>query len=705
MLGSSHNGRGWAEGGRTRAPGRAGLSRERENPSTQTESAMSILAKIPRISNPQAWLRRSALLSAAALALLTAPVLAADEDADAEKTHAVLPEVVVTATRIATPREQIASSMTVITAEDIAKRQYRSVGDALRSVPSLSVIQNGAAGKLTSVFSRGANANHTLLLIDGIEMNDPSTPDGRMNFAGVSLNDVERIEILHGPQGTLYGSDAIGAVISIITKKGSGAMKASLQLEGGSFSTFNQVLNLRGAEDIFDYSVTLDRSTTDGTSVVPARRIASGIKKDDDGFDNTTIAANFGITPSDILSFRFTGRFSDLRNDLDLNVADNDSHGEEDRLFLGGNAKLSLFEGRSEHRFAVTYTDYNRIIRNAPDAQSSSSSRDKNLGEKLKFELQNDFRFVENHVVTLGLETEKEKINTNSTFISFGTFTSAAKADARTDAVYIQDQFSYRDRFFGTLGLRIDDHQTFGSETTYRIAPAYLHRETGTKIRGAYAKGFKAPSLFQLFGGSASAFGSFTGNPDLKPETSRGWEIGLDQGFFKDRVSLSFTYYDNEIKNLIVSNDTFTSNLNLTTAETSGIEIGITAKLLENLDLGANYAYTRAEEGGTTKKELLRRPLHKASFDLSYRPITPLSLTLSGSYIGRRYDVDAVSFGRVRDPGYFLANIAASYEVAEGWQAFGRIENAFSKNYEDPDGFEQPGFAFFLGVKKTLEVF
>jgi len=663
---------------------------------------MSILAKIPRISNPQVWLRRSALLSAAALALLTAPVLAADEDADAEKTHAVLPEVVVTATRIATPREQIASSMTVITAEDIAKRQYRSVGDALRSVPSLSVIQNGGAGKLTSVFSRGTNANHTLLLIDGIEMNDPSTPDGRMNFAGVSLNDVERIEILHGPQGTLYGSDAIGAVISIITKKGSGATKASLQLEGGSFSTFNQVLNLRGAEDIFDYSVTLDRSTTDGTSAVPARRIASGIKKDDDGFDNTTIAANFGITPSDILSFRFTGRFSDLRNDLDLKVADNDSHSEEDRLFLGGNAKLSLFEGRSEHRFAVTHTDYKRIARNAPDVQSSSSSRDKNLGEKLKFELQNNFRFVENHVVTVGLETEKEKIKTNN---KNGTFTSAAKASARTDAIYVQDQFSYRDRFFGTLGLRIDDHQSFGSETTYRLAPAYLHRETGTKIRAAYAKGFKTPSLFQLFGASSSTFSSFKGNPNLKPEVSRGWEIGLDQGFFKDRVSLSFTYYENEIKNLIVSTTDFKSNHNLKVAETNGIEIGITAKLLENLDLGAGYAYTRAEEGGTTKKELLRRPLHKASFDLFYQPITPLSLTFSGSYIGRRYDVDAVSFGRTRNPGYFLANIAASYEVAEGWQAFGRIENAFSKNFEDPDGFEQPGFAFFLGVKKTLEVF
>ena len=413
------------------------------------------------------------------------------------------------------------------------------------------------------------------------------------------------------------------------------------------------------------------------------------------------------MTPSDILSFRFTGRFSDLRNDLDLSLTDNDSHGEEDRLFLGGNARLELFDGRSEHRFAVTYTDYNRIIRNDVDVLNPPDFlRSKGLGEKLKFELQNDFRFIENHIVTVGVETEKEKITTSSNSTSaFGPFTSLAKADARTDAIYLQDQTAYRDRFFGTISLRLDDHDSFGSETTYRIAPAYLHRETGTKIRGAYAKGFKAPTLFELFGGSASPFGSFSGNPNLKPETSRGWEVGLDQSFFDDRLTLSLTYYDNEIKNLIVSNSTFTSNLNLAVAETHGIEFGFTAKLLENLDLGANYAYTRAEEGGTTRKELLRRPLHKTTFDLSYRPIAPLSLTLSGSYIGRRYDIDAVTFGRIKDPGYFLANIAASYDVAEKWQAFGRIENLFSKHYEDPDGFDQPGFGFFLGVKKTLEAF
>ena len=668
---------------------------------------MLILPKNTKRSSSHPWFRRATIWSAfASMALTAMPATA--EEADAESgDHTMLPEIVVTATRIATPREQIASSMTVITAEDIAHRQHRSVGDALRVVPSLSVIQNGASGKLTSIFSRGTEANHTLILLDGIEMNDPSTTDGRMNFAGVSIDDVERIEVLHGPQGTLYGSDAIGAVINIITKRGSGTPKASVQLEGGSFATFNQTVSLRGAEQMFDYSVTLERSSTDGISVSPARLTPSGTKKEDDGFDNTTIAANLGVTPSDILSFRFTGRFSDLRNDLDLSLTDNDSHGEEDRLFLGGNARLELFDGRSEHRFAVTYTDYNRIIRNDVDVLNPLDFlRSKGLGEKLKFELQNDFRFIENHIVTVGVETEKEKITTSSNSTSaFGPFTSLAKADARTDAIYLQDQTAYRDRFFGTISLRLDDHDSFGSETTYRIAPAYLHRETGTKIRGAYAKGFKAPTLFELFGGSASPFGSFSGNPNLKPETSRGWEVGLDQSFFDDRLTLSLTYYDNEIKNLIVSNSTFTSNLNLAVAETHGIEFGFTAKLLENLDLGANYAYTRAEEGGTTRKELLRRPLHKTTFDLSYRPIAPLSLTLSGSYIGRRYDIDAVTFGRIKDPGYFLANIAASYDVAEKWQAFGRIENLFSKHYEDPDGFDQPGFGFFLGVKKTLEAF
>ncbi|MCE2509856.1 MAG: TonB-dependent receptor [Alphaproteobacteria bacterium] len=641
------------------------------------------------------------------MAVGAAPATAEEEDTESEA-PTVLPDVVVTATRIATPKEQIASSMTVITAEDIERRQYRSIGDALRTVPSLSVIRNGGPGKNTAIFSRGSRANHTLILLDGIEMNDPSTTDGRMNFASVPVHDVERIEILHGPQGTLYGSDAIGAVINIITKRGSGPAKVSLMAEAGSFDTFNQALSVRGSESIFDYSVSLDRTDTDGISVAPTRFTPAGSTKDDDGLDETTFSANLGVRPSDILSLRFTGRFTDIRNDFDLNVfpiqADNDSHGEEDRLFLGGNAKLELFEGRSEHRLAITYTDYNRITRDDLDAVNGADFlRDKNLGEKLKFELQNDFRFVEGHIVTIGLETEEDAIETNLNSTSaFGPFSSSAKADVQTNAIYVQDQIAYDDRFFGTVGLRIDDHDSFGSEMTYRFAPAYLHRETGTKLRGAYAKGFKAPALVQLFGSSISGFGVFTGNPDLKPEVSRGWEVGFDQSLYADRITVAFTYYDNEIKNLISS--TATTNVNLGVGDTRGIEIGITAQLLDNLELGANYAYTRAEDG-TTGQELLRRPLHKGGIDLAYRPIAPLALNFAATYIGVRHDIDALTFGRIKDGGYVVADLAASYDVAEGWQAFGRIENLFSKHYEDPDGFEQPGFGFFLGVRKTLEAF
>ncbi|MEQ9042574.1 MAG: TonB-dependent receptor [Alphaproteobacteria bacterium] len=661
-----------------------------------------------RRSNARSWAQSLALWSALlSAALITAPATAEEADAESE-TPMVLPELVVTATRIATPKEQIASSMTVITADDIARRQYRSVGDALRSVPSLSVIRNGGAGKNTAIFSRGSRANHTLILLDGIEMNDPSTTDGRMNFASVPIHDVERIEILHGPQGTLYGSDAIGAVINIITKHGSGSPKASLMLEGGSFETFNQVLSLSGAESIFDYSLTLDRTDTGGISVSPTRFTPAGGTKDDDGLDETTFSANLGVAPSEILSFRFTGRFTDIRNDFDLNVfpiqADNDSHGEEDRLFLGAHATLELFEGKSEHRFSITYADYNRITRDDPDVINTADFlRDKNLGEKLKFELQNDFRFVEGHIVTIGLETEQDDIETNLNSTSaFGPFSSSAKADVETHAIYLQDQIAYDDRFFGTIGLRVDDHDSFGSELTYRFAPAYLHRETGTKLRGAYAKGFKAPALVQLFGSSISGFGVFTGNPDLKPEVSRGWEVGFDQSLYEDRVTLAFTYYDNEIKNLISS--TATTNVNLGVGDTRGIEIGVTARLLENLDLGANYAYTRAEDG-TTGQELLRRPLHKGGLDLAYRPLDALSLSFAATYIGVRHDIDALTFGRIKDGGYVIADLAASYDVAEGWQAFGRIENLLGKHYEDPDGFEQPGFGFFLGLRKTVEVF
>ncbi len=613
-----------------------------------------------------------------------------------------LPEVVVTATRIPTPVNEVASSMSVITAEDIERNQFRTVVEALQALPSLSVVRSGGPGKTTAIFSRGTNANQTLVLIDGIEINDPSTPDGRADVSSILLDNVERIEVLYGSQGTLYGSDAIGAVINVITKTGEGKPTVTAYAEGGSFTTLNQSASLRGGTALYNYSFNVQHLFSDGLSATTDEFAPPGAPNDDDEHENITLSARLGLNPTDNLELSFAGRYVETENELDLNVfpiqSDNDSDGESEQIFVRGDVKLSLFDGKTEHRLGAAYTRYDRLDRDDPDPINPLDFlRDHNIGTKLKFDLQNDFYLVDHHIFTLGLETEEESIDSSLVSQSaFGPFNSTADAEVRNKAVYFQDQVSYFDRLFGTVGVRVDDHETFGTEVTYRIAPAYLHLETATKIKGSYATGFRAPSLFQLFGSSISGFGVFVGNPNLKPEESDSWEVGFEQSLWDERLAFGATYFETEVTNLIEGGAT--TNANIGEADLSGVEAFVTVNVTENLIASANYAYTRPKNADTDA-DLLRRPRHKAKFNIGFRPVEKLTLSMEGVYVGKRFDVDAATFARIKTPEYFVLNLFAAYEINEMFQVFGRIENALDRDFEEPDGFTQPGVGGFVGLR------
>lgn len=611
--------------------------------------------------------------------------------------------IVVTASRIPTPSDRIGSSVTVITAEDIAHYQFRSATEALQSVPSLSVVRNGGPGKLTSIFSRGSNANHTLVMIDGIEINDPSNTDGRVDLSHLYIGDVERIEVLQGPQSTLYGSDAIGAVIQIFTRKGSGSTTLRGTLEGGSFDTYNEYAYLSGATQRLSYTFNVQHTDTRGNSVLSDDFRQPDGTLDNDSNEGLTLSSRLVYDPADTLGFDFSGRYTKTRNGLDLNVYpvqdDSDSHNRTEQVFLGLNTRLALFEGRTEHRFGINYTDIDRHDHDNYDPVNTLDYlRATNKGTKLKFDLQNDAYLSESHTLTLGIETEKDRVDASLNQQSaFGPFVSDTDADQRNNAAYLQDQFSVGENLSGTAGVRHDKTEDFSGKTTWRLALSWSLPASDTRLKGSWATGFKAPTLAQLYGVSVSSFGPFVGNPDLKPETSRGWELGFEQALARPGTEFGATYYRNDIDDLITSNDSFTTNINRDKVRTYGVEAFLKTAFSSQLTADLNFSYSRAVDD-QTDQNLLRRPLKKAVLKLGYTPRDDLGVYLENIWIGNRYDTDPVSGARIRRGSYYVANLATSYDLNRQWTLFGRVENLLDRNYDEPAGFEQPGRGIYVGV-------
>ena len=617
-------------------------------------------------------------------------------------------EIFVTATRLATPAARIGSSVTVITSDDIERRQYRSVSDALQAVPSLGIVHSGGGiGKLTNVFSRGSETNHTLILLDGIELNDPSNTDGLMDLSHIYINDVDRIEIVMGPQSTLYGSDAIGAVIQIFTKPGSARPTTRLEAEVGSFGTFNQSANTRGSVNALTYSATVQHTDTDGVSSLSNRfRQPNGVL-DDDRHENYNASTRLGYTVNETLRFDLSARYLHTENELDLNNSfaadDSDSAGDADQLFLGLNTYLTLLDGLLEQRFGLNYSAIDRNDWDDPDASNNGDySREHNQGWKRKIDLQNDYYGIDHHILTLGLETEQDVVRSalDSTSI-WGMHASTTQADLRNNALYLQDQIQLTEDMSGTLGIRSDDHDNFDREITYRLAMAYQLRATDTRLRGSYGTGFKAPTANQLHGQSVSSFGVFNGNPNLTPETSKGWEVGMDQTLAGDTLRLGLTYYRNRISDLITFTPNFTTLENKDSVDTSGIEAYVHWVINESLTTQLDFAHTHAQDRNTGE-ELRRRPFNKATLAFDFQATTKLGWHAETTFVDRRYDTDAVAFSRILRPSYTLTNISAQYQIDSHWQYFLRVTNLFDRDYEEPDGFEQPGIGLFTGVKLEL---
>ncbi|HWE46474.1 MAG TPA: TonB-dependent receptor [Caulobacteraceae bacterium] len=634
-------------------------------------------------------------LSAGALALAALPA-AADQIDTAPKVS----EVVVTATRIPTPEDKVANAITVITKQDITERQLEDLPAALATVPGVNVVRSGGPGQVTSTFVRGTNSNHVLVLIDGIDVSDPSIPSG-FDFGQTLLGDVSRIEVLRGPGSSLYGSQALGGVINIITTAPGGPAAASASLEGGSFGTFNQRLAANGEAGRLGYALDLEHYRADDTPVTPPELLPPGQKAIGDAYDNLTGSGRFSVAVSDDakldLSLRYTRailRFTGDNENLFPSVPSVEQSVQDRReLFTRADLRRSLFGGRLTSVLGVDYTQY-RTREQDPDTGFGAPAANISDGARLGADWQGDLALSPDSNMVLGLGDKDDRLQ-NAGF----------PAHDNDGWGFAELQTTPLANLTLAASARLDDYQREGDAPTWHVGATYTVASTGTKVSATAGTAFAAPTLSDLFV-SFPAF-DFFANPNLKPERSFGYDLGVEQPFGGDRYRVGVTWYHNDIRDLIEATFdpvTFTSSLaNVDRATTYGVESFVSAKVTDRFDLRADYTWTVAKNTDTGL-ELLRRPKHKVSGTATWRPTERLTLSATALYVGSWVDANrSFSIARLNAPSFATLNVAAQYRVNDRTVLFGRVDNLFDRTYQDPVGFLQPGIGAFVGVKLTFD--
>ncbi|HMH28954.1 MAG TPA: TonB-dependent receptor [Steroidobacteraceae bacterium] len=596
--------------------------------------------------------------------------------------------IVVTATRIPTPEEQIASSITVVTAEDIAAWQLQTLPDLLKQVPGLNLVQTGGAGGQTSVFMRGTNSNHTKVLVDGIDVSDPSNSGGAFDFGQFLTQDIQKVEILRGPQSGLYGSDAIGGVINIITKSGSGPAQFNAGVEAGSFDTFNQTGGVSGSLNQFHYAANVEHFHSGETPVTPLDLLAPGEQRIDDYYDNLTASTKLGFDVTENFDLGLVARYTDTHLRLTGENEDNfpadfpdssQSANNTLQTYARASAHLLSFDGVLEQTLGAAYSNI-KSSDFAPEMARSDA-----FGERVKFDWQGIVKLAASEKLVLGAEHERDEI------------TAPISASTSIDSGYAELQSSFGDRLFDTISVRYDDNDRFGGKVTYRFAPAFLITETGTKLKASVGTGFKAPTLNQLFQ-SFPDF-DFFANPNLKPESSVGWDLGVEQALAANRLRFGVTYFHNNIKNLIADNADFTSEINVGRAVTLGVESFAAYQPFDALTFRLDYTYTQAMDE-IADQELLRRPKHKGSVNAAWQATRRLSLNATVLSVSSWVDGNRdFSISRLNAPPYTTVDMAAAYQISSNLSVYARVSNLLDRRYENPVGFLQPSIGAFAGIK------
>jgi vitamin B12 transporter len=621
----------------------------------------------------------------------------------------VLPgdSVFVSGSRTPAPAYTIGNAISVLTQEDIEQRQNPVVSDLLRSVPGLAVSRSGGRGQITQVRMRGAEGNHTLVLIDGIEANELNF-NGEFDYGSLMAVGIERIEVLRGAQSALYGSDALGGVVNIITRGGRPGFQAEASLEGGSFGTRQATAFLAGGTERVNGALSAGYFEDDGINL-------SRFGDEKDGTRIYTVSGKGRAQLTDNFHVNGVFRYMDSHTETDAQDFDfpatptqglivNTDDEQENQQFYGRmEAGLTLYDGAWDHQAAVFYADTEREYLNDSDDLTG------NAGSRLKFEYQTTVNFETpsfgdaDHHLTAAFEREEQH------FRNFGAVPDAAENQRRSDdqnSFIGEYRVGFADQVFLSAGVRHDDNQLFEDATTYRLSAAWRIPDSGTRLHASHGTAVTNPGFFELFGYFPDFF---LGNPNLQPEHSRSFDIGVEQTFWDGALTVDVTYFDADLRDEIVT--VFDSTTFLTSVENlvgksdrKGLEVTLSGQLTDALSFGGSYTYTRSRQPGGQPE--VRRPKHVGNLNLNYafgqgRGNVNLDVSYNGKQLDNEF-VDATPATVVTLDSYVLVTLAASYQLTDTIELYGRVENALDENYEEVFSYRSPGIGAYGGVRVKL---
>ena len=621
-----------------------------------------------------------------------------------DEAPAELDDLVVTASLEPVSINDVASSITIISREQIEQKQVKYLADLLRDVPGFSVSQAGGVGAQTQVRVRGAEANHMLVLVDGIRANDPASAD-EYQFQYATTANIERIEIIRGPQSSIWGSDAMAGVINIIRSKDARESWLSGSAEGGSFSSFDGAVDGGLSRENFRLQGGISYATTNGINIARA-----GDEKD--GSDNTTANAGLEWDLGDAWTLVASGQYVDAESqfdDVDFYVTglptDTDRETRAERTYLRGELRFKPTGSRWSGSASINYTDsdnknfYDGVFNSSTAAQvvDARARGSVLLGEE------------QHHRLTAAFDYIDTDFSQRGEALPWG--------DPNQDQSY--DQTSLAAEYVGrplegltwTLSGRYNDFSDFDDITTWQTAISYKATEV-IRLRGSIGTGFKAPTFTERYGFYPD---QFIGNPDLKPEESTGWELGFDSRWAEQGVSFGAVYFHqnlrNEIGGFVFDPDTFLFTAVNRDADSNrkGVEVTFGWQLLQHIDIAANYTYTDSTEPmADTDVRELRRPRHMGSLSVQYSFASDRGYAnLNLSYTGKQYDVffDPATFlsERVKMDSYTLLDLAGGWKITRSLELIARITNLTDEAYEDVLGYSTRGRGYFGGIRGRFD--
>jgi vitamin B12 transporter len=614
---------------------------------------------------------------------LSAPVVAAGQEQKSVE------PVVVTATKVGTPSEQLGASISVVNGDDFQTLHYPTVDEALRNVPGVEIRRSGSYGKTSSITIRGANANQVQVLVDGVRVKSPTL--GQVDLSDLSPDLIERIEIIRGAQSTLYGADAIGGVVNIITRKGAGGpLQASVQQEVGNYDTLASRATVSGAYKILNYALSASHFESNG-------------QLQNDGNDVDALSARVGATLPRSSSLDFVFRYNKSDSGVPVKgvfpgpqpivpIINPNARQQSETSIWSLEGKTHPVEWWETHARLSRYENSSGFQDPAdPGVDFDFTAFSQVDVVRKEAEWVNSFFVGKWSTSTLGLEYRREEGENKGVF----------RAATETPSVFFEQQLRFFDRLFITGGFRVEDNSVFGTTTTERGSVAFLIKETGTRLRGSAGTGFRAPTFNDLF------FPDF-GNPDLQPEKSLSYDFGVDQRLWRNRIRVGLTYFQNNFTNLItccvpLPTAPFGGPVNVGRARSAGIEFTSEVDVLPNLVAQLNYTYTDSENLATDRP-LPREPRHRWNVGLTWEPVTRLSLFTQVHVVTEQFE----TFGEVYNGGYTRVDVGGTWRILDrtGWlpklELTARIQNLLNERYAEVRGFPALGINALVGLRASF---